>query len=531
MNSRRDFVKMLGMAGGFALPPALVRSVRAEWGAPFSQSTLFTLGVASGDPRDDSVVLWTRLAPEPLDGGGMGQGAVDVTWKVATDPAMTNVVRIGVESAQGRNGHAVAVNVEGLQSDTWYYYQFSCLGETSRIGRTRTFPSPGATPSEMRFALVSCQDFEAGYYAAYRDIAMQDLDFVVHVGDYIYEGGVDARVPDPQRRHNGSEIMSVDDYRNRYALYRLDPHLQAAHAAFPFIVTFDDHEVDNNYAGLTPEDQQTAQAFLQRRSNAYQVYAETMPVRPNVHEKKGSINLYRSVNFGDLAEMFVLDTRQYRTNQPCGDGLAFCDGIFDPAATMMGSTQEEWLFRNLRQSRSTWKVMAQQVMMMRWDLGALSQVIPNLPPHFFNVDAWDGYQVARDRVMAFLAAEQIQNAVVLTGDIHSAWAANLKADFTDPSSAIVGAEFVCTSITSTFGDTNAAVVPLTLPSNPHIRFFDGLHRGYSRCTVTPERWRTDFRAVARVPNPFFTVPSPDIAVFDRASFLLRAGQPGLSQIV
>ena len=526
--ARRRFIHQLGVAGGgLLLAPAIVRPLRAEWGDAVTPSALFTLGVASGDPTDDSFVIWTRLAPDPLNGGGMGSKPADVMWQVATDPAMHNVVRSGFAAAHPSNGHALAVTVEGLPSDTWFFYQFSYRGEQSRIGRTRTFPAPGATPASMRFALVSCQDFESGYYAAYRDIAASNFDFVVHVGDYIYEGGGSSGVP-AARRHNGAEIHSVADYRNRYALYRLDPQLQDAHAALPFILTFDDHEVDNNYAGLTPEDDQTAQAFFQRRANAYQVYAETMPLRPNVMEKRGTINLHRSLRYGDLAEFFVLDTRQRRTDQPCNDGLQVlqtCPAILDPAATLLGDSQEDWLFRGLRTSHATWKVMAQQVMMMQWDLGVLLGPSPRL--NFFNVDAWDGYQVARNRIMTFLAHNAIENAVVLTGDIHSAWAADLKADFNTPGSPVVGAEFVCSSVTSTFGDGNHGLVLATLPSNPHIRFFDGLHRGYAACSVTPERWQTDYRAVTRMPSPSFTVPSPDLAVFKLASFSLNAGVPGL----
>jgi alkaline phosphatase D len=527
--SRRTFIKRLGIAGVASLSPAVIGPLRTQWGDPQS-SDLFTLGVASGDPTSDSVVLWTRLAPDPLNGGGMGRAAVEIAWHVALDPAMFHVIRQGVATAHPRNGHAVSVNVDGLRADTWYYYQFSYAGERSRIGRTRTFPEPGFTAASMTFALVSCQNFEAGHYAAYRDLASQDLDFVVHVGDYIYEGAADPAVPSA-RRHVGLELQSMDDYRNRYALYRLDPNLQDAHAAFPFLVTWDDHEVDNNYAGLVPEDNQTAQAFLERRANAYQVYAETMPLRPNVKENRGGMNLYRSLRFGDLAEFFLLDTRQMRTDQPCTDGfqvLQACPEIVDPAATLLGDEQEAWLFRSLEHSRATWNVLAQQIMMMRWDLGVLLGATP--PLNLFNVDAWDGYQVARDRLMAFLASNPVSNPVVLSGDIHSAWAADLKADFTDRNSPIVAAEFVCSGITSTFGDANVPLVTATLPSNPHVRFFDGLHRGYMKCTVTHSSWRTDVRAVARVPSPVFTVPSPDIPVSDLASFSLTAGLRGLTRI-
>jgi alkaline phosphatase D len=278
--TRRRFMKEIGLAGGLAAAPAFVRSMRAAWMEDVSTtSSLFTLGVASGDPKEDSVVLWTRLAPDPLNGGGMGSKPVNVLWNVATDPAMTNIVRSGSATAHPKNGHALAVNVDGLQSNSWYYYQFLCSGQRSRIGRTKTFPGPDAVPSDLRFALVSCQNFENGFYAAYRDISAQSLDMVVHVGDYIYENGATSAVP-AERRHNGGEIASVNDYRNRYALYRLDRHLQDAHAAFPFVLTWDDHEVDNNYAGLIPEDSQTLAEFRQRRTNAYQVYLETMPLRP-----------------------------------------------------------------------------------------------------------------------------------------------------------------------------------------------------------------------------------------------------------
>jgi alkaline phosphatase D len=383
-------------------------------------------------------------------------------------------------------------------------------------------------PRRLRFALVSCQNFENGFYAAYRDIRTQPLDLVVHVGDYIYERGGTPGVPD-ERRHTGNEIVSVEDYRNRYALYRLDPDLQDAHAAFPFVVTWDDHEVDNNYAGLIPEDTQTAEEFFERRTNAYQVYTETMPLRPRVQERRGKVALFRSLRFGRLAEFLVLDTRQERTDQPCGDGfqvLQACPAILDPASTLLGNTQETWLYRNLWNSHTVWNVIAQQVMMMRWDLGALAGPGLNL----FNVDAWDGYQSERDRLMAFLSARRIENTVVLTGDIHSSWAADLKADFGRPDSPIVGAEFVCSSITSTFGDGNDPLVRATLPSNPHIKFFDGLHRGYVLCTVTPDHWRSDFRAVTRSSSPVFTVPSADLPLFNLASFGLTRGRPGLERL-
>jgi alkaline phosphatase D len=383
-------------------------------------------------------------------------------------------------------------------------------------------------PEAMRFALVSCQHYESGYYAAYRDIVQQDIDFVLHVGDYIYEYAADVNVP-IERRHQGAEIHSVADYRNRYALYRLDQHLQGTHAAFPFIVTWDDHEVDNNYAALVPEDDQTAQAFLARRRNAYQVYRETMPLSPRIRPREGDMSIHRRLRYGRLADLFVLDTRQHRTDQPCGDNLRIlqtCPQILDPAATLLGERQESWLFEGLEDSKAVWNVLAQQVMMMRWDLGVLT----GQPVSFFNVDAWDGYQVARDRVTRFLGDHGIANPIVLTGDIHSSWAADLRSVATDTTSPIVAVEFVCSSVTSVFGDGNDGLVRATLPSNPHIKFFDGRHRGYALCTVTPTDWRTDFRAVQRVPSPIFTVPSADVPVFDLASYGITAGTAGVRKL-
>ncbi len=522
--TRREFFRRAGAMGAVSLSPAILKSAHAQADA----GSPFTLGVASGDPTSRSVLLWTRLAPDPLNGGGMSDADADVHWRVALAPNMGRVVATGKVTARARNGHAITVEVDELEPDTWYFYQFTYRGARSRIGRTRTFPARGIMAHSMRFALVSCQHYEQGHYAAYRDIATQDLDFVLHVGDYIYEYGADPNVP-TDRRHTGAEINSVVDYRNRYALYRLDRHLQDAHALFPFILTWDDHEVDNNYAGLVPEDDQTAAAFAERRANAYRVYRESMPVRFPDDDGENTSRLYRRLSFGALADLMVLDTRQYRTDQPCGDNLVVlqtCPQILDPNATLLGARQEAWLFEELERSRAVWNVLAQQVMMMRWDLGVLT----GQPVNFFNVDAWDGYQVARDRVTEFLGSRQIRNPVILTGDIHSSWAADLRMNALDTGSPIVAAEFVCSSISSGFGDANHGLVRATLPSNPHIRHFDGLHRGYALCTVTNQSWRTDFRAVERMAHPVLTVPSADLRVFDLASYGLTARQKGVRRL-
>lgn len=519
---RRRFVQGAALAGGAAMLGSLSKLAYA---APSKQSSaLFTLGVASGDPDASSVMLWTRLAPDPLNGGGMPDVPVRVEWELATDEGMRHVIRRGAHLATSRFGHTVNVIAGGLDENTTYWYRFEALGETSPVGRTKTFPAAFSMVERMRFALGSCQNYESGYYNAYRDMnglagTDDDLDFIVHVGDYMYEGATN---PNAVRPHEGPEPRTIEGYRNRYAQYRLDEDLREAHRLFPFVVTWDDHEVDNNYAGIVPEDNpndpQTIQEFLERRAQAYQVYAETMPIRPRRNVRPDDTTLYRRLRFGQLAELNVMDTRQYRTNQPCGDGLApRCPEAFAPGATMAGNEQEQWLFDGLRSSNATWNVMAQGIMMMQWDLRPLS---PGGSFSLFNLDAWDGYPEQRQRFMNFFAEYKDKNPVVLTGDIHSSWAADLKANFDDPSSEIVGAEFVCPGISSLFGDDNDPLVRATLPANPHIKFFDGLHRGYDLHEVTPDLWRCDFRAVR-------DNTQPDSEVFTQGSFGTRAGDLGV----
>jgi len=578
--TRRGFVKTFAGAAGIVVAPAFLRGVRADVAAP--GSGLFALGVMSGEPRAGSVVLWTRLAPDPLAGGGMPRRPVPVRYEVATDPGMVHVVRRGAVVALPRNGHAVHALVHGLPGDGWLYYRFHALGEWSPIGRTRTFPRWHQRAERLRFAFVSCQDYEQGFYPAWRDLAAlagsgDDLDCVVHLGDYIYENAAGADLPpgvDIGRRHEGPEIFSLEDYRNRYALYRLDANLQRAQALFPFVVTPDDHEVDNGYAGTIAEEGAPfeGEAFVERRRNAYRAYAEAMPLRPynRLGGRLGRLQLFRGLDFGDLARIHVLDTRQFRTDQPAddvfgstdpdsvalepvfGETLFDADGILDPDAQLLGRAQERWLERSLRRSRARWNVLAQQVMVTRWNLieaGRLSIALdPGIPPqtkaqilalfpaveNLFNVDAWDGYQAARGRLFEILRRTGARDPVVLTGDIHSSWGANLLEDFSDPGSRMLAAEFVCTSIASTFlaidpRPADFIVRESVKADNPHIEFFNGLFRGYCVCDVDRERWRTTFRAVgdpgavAADPSPLALVPLESSPVFTDAVLELAAG--------
>jgi alkaline phosphatase D len=500
----------------------------------------FPLGVASGNPTHDSVVLWTRLANDPLAGGGMPQVPIEVEWKIATDPQLQHVVRHGVFMALPEDGHSVHVAVNGLLPDCWYWYQFESGRKLSPIGRTRTFPAPGSESKLLRFAFVSCQHWESGFFTAWEHLAQEDIDFVIHLGDYIYEDG---SLGGTVRYHVPvSEIMTLDDYRNRYAQYRGDANLQSAHAQFPFIVTWDDHEVEDDYAGDVSENNGDmdstndvpAAQFRARRARAYKAYFEHMPLDPQLRLRGASAQLFQRFDWGRLAQFHVLDTRQFRSNQPCdgakdllapaGDNLVIaCGDELNPSATMTGAEQENWLFDGLRRSKSRWNVLAQQVMMTSVDFGpGAARFASRLTGlQIRNVDAWDGYVAARNRLLGTVRDEQINNLIVLTGDTHSSWVADLKADFADPQSPVVGTEFVGMSISSNFRSEFIPIIEAALldPVNAHVRFFDGAFHGYVRCTVEPEQWRSDYRVVD-------TVRLPTATVRTLKSFVINGGEPG-----
>jgi len=504
---RRLLTGACGIAGLLAAGPlAACASLRHRSGARFAADP-FTLGVASGDPAPDGVVLWTRLAPDPLNGGGMGPEDVSVRWQVARDEKMQQVVQSGTAVATAALGHSVHVEVTGLEPARWYWYRFVAGDAESPVGRTRTAPAVGAALQKLNFAFASCQNWQAGYFTALEHLSKEELDFVVHLGDYIYEGGIGNG--DGPRKHNSAEIATLADYRNRYALYKSDPFLQAAHAAFPWVVTWDDHEVENNYANLVRENRQPPGDFRQRRAAAYQAYYEHQPLRRASIPKGPDMLLYRRLAFGGLAEFHVLDTRQYRTDQPKKQ-----EGRKDPAATLTGKTQEEWLKDGLGRSKAKWNVLAQQVFLAQRDLAAG-------PEHRFSTDAWDGYVASRDRLFAFLSERKPSNPVVLTGDVHANWVADLKKDFDDPKSATLGTEFVGTSISSGGDGRDTPEGGRVLSENPHIKFHNQ-QRGYVRCAITPKEWRTDYRVV-----PF--VQKPGAPISTRATFVVEDGKPGVQR--
>ena len=465
---------------------------------------VFTLGVASGEPDHHSVVLWTRLAPDPLHGGGMPPEDVTVRYEVASDEAFRRPVHRGRTVAKARWGHSVHVTVEGLRPDRWYWYRFVADGQVSPVGRARTAPA-GRRGDGLRFLFASCQNWQGGFYSAWEHAPAEDPDLVVHLGDYIYEGGISTGAP---RQHNSATITTLDGYRNRYGLYKGDPALQAAHAACPWIITWDDHEVANNYAGPLPQNPAEAPTFAARRAAAYQAWWEhtATRLRPPSDE---NLRIYRSHDWGRLARFHVLDTRQYRSDQACGEGLGpDCADRHDPARTILGAEQEAWVSRSLRRSRATWDVLANQVVMTSLPvLGSL-----------YNPDAWDGYAAARTRMLDQIRASGSENAVVLTGDIHASGVGDLVDE--GPGAQPVGVELVGTSISSTFSAAPPEIAEEIIGQIPHVRWFNVRQRGYVRCDVSPDALVAQFRVVDSV-----AVPSSPMSTI--RSWTVEAGHVGV----
>ncbi|HEX6071239.1 MAG TPA: alkaline phosphatase D family protein [Longimicrobiaceae bacterium] len=507
--SRRQFL----VAGGGVASLVLLGTLPAKRAdaAVRTATYPFTLGIASGDPSSSGVVLWTRLAPDPLNGGGMPEERVPVRWEIAHDEAFGRVVKNGDTLAIPELAHSVHVEVDGLEPDRVYFYRFVYAGEASPVGRTRTAPAPGVTPDRLTFAFASCQNYQQGLYTAYRHMAAEDLQLLVHLGDYIYEGGVASNAVRP---HNSPEITTLQDYRNRYALYKSDADLQAAHAAFPFVVTWDDHEFATDYADEHSEQGTAVEPFLRRRAAAYQAYYEHMPLRRSEMPKGPDLVLYRRLTYGTLAEFNVIDTRQYRAPQPCGNTtVANCPAARGPRADILGSAQQAWLLEGLGHSRARWNILANQV--------PFSPTLRRSSEGMgYAMDKWDGYSYSRDRVLEVLRERRVSNPVVLTGDVHVSWVAG---SLDAPDAPPIGAEFVGTSISSGGnGNPMTSEGELILQHNPHIRYYNA-QRGYVRATLTADRWTSDYRIVP-------TVTEPGAPIRTDASFVVENGRAGVQRV-
>ena len=497
-NSRRRFLKGVGaLAVSTALP---------KFGAyPFG------LGVASGYPGAESVVLWTRLT------GELAPLAMPVRWEVFGDESLKTRVAGGEMPADPLSAHALHVEVHGLEPERWYWYRFTTGDAQSPVGRTRTAPRAGAAVPRLRFAFASCQQYEQGYYGAYRHVVADAPDLVAFLGDYIYESSWGR---DHVRSHASPEPYTLADYRARHALYRSDPDLQAAHAACPWILTWDDHEVDNDYADDRPEDGMEREAFLERRAAAYRAYFEHMPLPPRMRPEGARMRIHTHLDWGTRARFHIVDTRQYRSWQACprpnrrgGSNtidIEECPRLDRPGRSMLGRAQERWLERSLADSRAAWNVVAQTTPMAQFDTR------PG-PGRRAWTDGWDGYPAARRRLLDFLSMKGISNPVILSGDVHSFNVSQLKLDFDDPSARVVATELVTTSITSQAWAQER--LSQYLPDNPHILLADSRFRGYTRAEISAARMEIDLRAVE-------TVQRRDAACSTLATFAVENGKPG-----
>lgn len=508
MISRRRF--LLG-AGAALAAPALLRFPVAR-----AQSDPFALGVASGDPWPDSVVLWTRLILGE-DPGVPAPRSATLRWELAEDDGFRRIVRQGSATASPEAAHAVHIVPEGLAPGRWYSYRFHHAGATSPVGRTRTAPAPGATPDRFAFAFASCQQYEQGYYAAHRHMAAEDLDLVLFLGDYIYEVSYGR---ERVRQHGAPTARTLADFRRRYALYKSDRDLQAAHAACPWAVTWDDHEVANDYAADRPESLEPREAFLKLRAAAYQAYYEHMPLRPAQRPRGPDMQLYRTLAFGGMATVLLTDDRQYRSYHACpkpgrggsnvvGDD---CAERVDPARTMLGAAQERWMEEALARSKARYTVVAQQTLVAQLDENEGQG-------RRFWTEAWDGYPAARRRMIDAIARSKAANPIVVGGDMHTFYAADVKQDYDRPASATVATEFVGGSITSQAPGQH--LLDAWIRNSPHIYVAEGRLHGYGRCVLGRRGAEVAFRAL----DDHRRADSP-IGTFRR--YAVEPGRPGVN---
>ncbi len=506
----------------------------------------FVHGVASFEPLPDAVLLWTRVQP-PVGHDG---SPIAVTWTAATDLGLTQHVRTGQALAHAGADWTVTVDLVGLAPATHHFFRFDALGATSLVGRTRTAPAPGVGDDHMRIGVVSCSNYEAGYFNAYARLAERDdIDVVLHVGDYVYEYANGAYTGardtvEPRLHEPATEMVTLADYRLRYASYRTDPDLRRLHQLFPMVHTWDDHESTNNSYrdGAQNHTEATEGPWEVRKQAMARACQEWLPKR--LLDVEDPLRIYRSFRYGSLADVIVMDTRIEGRDREVS-ALLTSPSADDPDREMISGTQRQWLFEELSASAaagSSWRIIAQQVMMMQFNAGGLprldllagmgGQDSPSLVRqggNAFNGDAWDGYTAERDRLYDHVLGSDIQDVVVLTGDIHTSWAADLTRDpynptvydptGLNPAVRNVGVEFVTPSVTSPNFDAVALAFPERSPAdpaflaavnalevailadNPHIRMAELTSHGYNVLDVTPQRVQSDWYFVEAVDRP------------------------------
>ena len=513
---RRDLHRLaLGMALSAWAGVAQVHAAGRRPVGPSWQGFPFALGVASGQPRPDSVVLWTRLVFSEADGAQQSR-AQSVLCEVFADEALRQPVRDWVIETDAHRGHSVHVIATGLQPGRSYWYRFSCGSAQSAVGRTRTSPAEGERVERLRIGQASCQHFEQGYYVAHREMAQRDLDFVLFLGDYIYESS------NPKyriRTHQGGVPKTLDEYRARHAQYKGDADLRACHAAHPWVMTWDDHEVVNDYANDLDRDYSDPAVFLRRRAAAYQAYFEHMPVRIGPDPSAPHLmRIHDRMVWGQLAEVWTLDCRQYRDHQACPDPnrggarvVVGCDALQDASRSMLGQAQEAWFMQGLLASTRRWKVVGQSTQM------SSSSLATPLGRSTFN-DAWDGYPLARERLLSGIAQAGLQDVLVLGGDVHMNVAAQLRVKPNDERSPVVASEIVTASVSS--GGMSDTLLATIRDNNPDIRHARSDERGYTLVEIRPQGVSATFRAT---PHPAQT----NSVLRDQARFEVLAGRAGV----
>lgn len=475
------------------------------------QMAPFHHGVASGDALADRVIIWTRVTPPDVN------DSYELDWQVATDETMSNVVANGSVLTDSTKDFTVKVDVTGLAANTWYWYRFNMEGSLSVVGRTRTVPS--AQVERLRFAVVSCQNFGGGlYYNAYNDMAQRDdLDAVIHLGDYIYEyvgslsgNGIEVLPP--------NEIVSLSDYRKRYASYRLDANLQAVHGKWPFYAVWDDHESANNSwaDGAQNHQPDTEGPWEVRLANSQQAYFEWLPIRPKAPD---SYSIYRTIPMGPLVDLIIIDTRIEGRDEEVG---LTDPAIDDPNRTMLGAEQKQWLKQQLSASTAQWKIIGNQVMFAPLELPAIPFIFPN--GGILNADQWDGYRPERTELIEHIHDNEIDNVVVITGDIHTSWGNDIPhptlAYNPNTGAGSVGVEFVTTSITSGSSPINIGANIIS-SANPHMKYVDLTQKGYFVLDVDQVRTKGHWVYVSTVEAPEYTAADTDALVTISGQNFLR----------
>ncbi|HYF23607.1 MAG TPA: alkaline phosphatase D family protein [Caulobacteraceae bacterium] len=470
------------------------RGTRAAAPARFVRNP-FKLGVASGDPSQDGLTIWTRLAPNPMEpDGGAGSEPIEVRYQVAEDAGFKRVVRDELAVAHPERAHSVHVDLYGLEPGRPYWYRFEAGGVRSPVGRGVTLPAPTSRTERLKLGVASCQHYEQGWFTPYRDMVAWNPDLILHLGDYIYESSWGPQL----RRHPTLEPRTLDEYRVHHAVYKLDADMQAAHAHTSWAFTWDDHEVENDYAGLTPQQIEDAAEFPERRARAYQAWFEHLPVSRRSLLSMGEMRIYQELLYGDLAQLLMVDYRQYRSPRACitaerwRSGVVDCPELTDPKRTALGEDQDYWFGQTFGRGNSRWQVLGQATLFSHLD-----QKTPAGTPGSFN-DGWSGYPVTRQRMLDRIARRKTADTVILGGDMHAFWTVDVRAQALDPASPIVATEFVGTSITSQSTSWDRFNQILKEGRNEHVKFFDDRQRGWMAAEVTRDRWNVDFRVVDSV---------------------------------